>query len=413
MRLVSLLLILRTATARPVLLGLGRYQLQLQIPLLGEKINGEANNNDNAVEMISAPSIGLHFTNSYAMASAHFVNGTTTDLFKMGADVEYNRLLSHWMDMYAQEAGTHAQSPSSAPPPPPTSKSSESNTDLENTITILTPFLSKLHSAITHFEETHGPITHLTPAIFPLTTVHEAIFRTALIRAGLVAPKSDAEAEAEAVLLLRDSDSAYAGLERAAPCFKPTPEYEDNDDDHHEEGAFRCTTRRGGRPCGNAQRKQQQHQQQQQQQHILFLSFDNHSFSAAMTTRHAESLSSSSPSSQRHPHTQQTRLLGYTASSQLGWYNLPVWDTPRAAFWRRMQDAIVRVVGAGGKPPGRIVVLGERGADHEFRKVVEEAVWRAWEVDVEMLVEGEEGDGGLDGEWAVARGAAAVGWKDV
>ena len=116
-----------------------------------------------------------------------------------------------------------------------------------------------------------------------------------------------------------------------------------------------------------------------------------------------------SPSSLSHHNQHQQHHLSYTASSKLGWYDLPVFHTPRAAFWLKMQDAIVSVVGAGGKPPGRIVIMGERGSDAEFRKVVEEAVWRAWEVDVGIMLGGHHDDDG-NGEWAVARGAARVGW---
>ncbi|RMZ73574.1 hypothetical protein GMOD_00008104 [Pyrenophora seminiperda CCB06] len=187
MRLLGLLfvgILGTTAGARPVLLGLGPYQVQVQIPLLGEKLNADSaatttnsnGNGNDGVEMVSgAPSIGLHFTNSYAMASAHFLNGTTVDLFKMQADAGYTVLLSRWMDAYA-ESQTHAQQ-SPVPLPQPTtpasntrrSKTGTATNNDDNPINILTPFLSKLHFAITQFEQTHGPITRLTPVIFPLS----------------------------------------------------------------------------------------------------------------------------------------------------------------------------------------------------------------------------------------------------
>ncbi|EDU39931.1 hypothetical protein L13192_01998 [Pyrenophora tritici-repentis] len=389
MRLLSLLFILCTAGARPVSFGLGPYQFQLQIPLLGEKTNTNTNSNDNGIEMISAPSIGLHFTTSYAMASAHFINGTTTDLFKMSADAEYTMLLSNWMDAYAEEAGTHAQSPSPSSPAPP--HNTEPTTS--NTTNILTPFLSKLYTAITTFEQSHGPITHITPAIFPLTTIHSAIFRTALLNSGLVLPRPASLTDADAVALLKASDAALAGLERAAPpCFKPGSEYEDE--------RPRCSG--GAVGCGDVQTQRQRQQRRRQQmkrldQHVLFLSFDNTSFTASMVAR-----ACSSPSSSPH-----YTHLSYAASSNLGWYNLPVFSTPRALFWKRIQSAIVDVVGAGGKPPGRIMVIGERAGDMEFRGVVEEAVWRAWEVNVRVMI------GKRDGEWGVARGAAEEGWLGV
>ncbi|KAE8842736.1 hypothetical protein HRS9139_02033 [Pyrenophora teres f. teres] len=218
MRLLSLLFVLRTAGARPVSFGLGPYQFQLQVPLLGGKTNTNTNSNDNGVEMVGAPSIGLHFTTSYAMASAYFTNGTTTDLFKMSADAEYTSLLSYWMDTYAEEVGTHAQLPSSPPPPHHNTEPTTSNTtNFDHPTNILTPFLSKLRTAITTFEQSHGPITHITPAIFPLTTIHSTIFRTALLNSGLILPRPASSADTDAVALLRASDAALAGLERAAP----------------------------------------------------------------------------------------------------------------------------------------------------------------------------------------------------
>ncbi|CAA9958651.1 hypothetical protein PTMSG1_02192 [Pyrenophora teres f. maculata] len=390
MRLLSLLFVLHTAGARPVSFGLGPYQFQLQVPLLGGKTNTNTNSNDNGVEMVGAPSIGLHFTTSYAMASAYFTNGTTTDLFKMSADAEYTSLLSYWMDTYAEEVGTHAQLPSSPPPPHHNTEPTTSNTtNFDHPTNILTPFLSKLRTAITTFEQSHGPITHITPAIFPLTTIHSTIFRTALLNSGLILPRPASSADTDAVALLRASDAALAGLERAAPpCFKPSSEHEDEEGSRCHGGAVECADAQTQR-----QRQQRRRQQRKQlDQHVLFLTFDNTSFTAGMVAR-----TCSSSSSHHYAH------LSYTASSTLGWYNLPVFPVPRALFWKNLQDAIVAVVGAGGKPPGRIVVVGERAGDVEFRGVVEEAVWRAWEVDVRVLL------GKRDGEWGVARGAAGVG----
>ena len=48
-----------------------------------------------------APSIGVHFTTSYALAVARYQNGTTRDIIKVEADTEYIGLMSRWMDSYS------------------------------------------------------------------------------------------------------------------------------------------------------------------------------------------------------------------------------------------------------------------------------------------------------------------------
>ena len=84
---------------------------------------------------------------------------------------------------------------------------------------------------------------------------------------------------------------------------------------------------------------------------------------------------------------------------------MPVESLPRARFWAKVQQCVVDAVDETGQPPGRIVMLGSHGGMEEFKGLVEEGLWREWEVDVGMLLHGDKGTGG---EWLTARGAAEL-----
>jgi hypothetical protein len=134
-----------------------------------------------------------------------------------------------------------------------------------------------------------------------------------------------------------------------------------------------------------------------QEQHILFLAFDNNSFSASMHRIPC------------HSTNQTANMISYIARSDLGWWNLPVFEVPRARFWAQVKECVVHAVSGRGKPPGRIVIVGDHGADQEFRQVVEDALWEELEIDAGMLLRGNDG---VDSERLAARGAAELAWRE-
>lgn len=288
---------------------------------------------DNAVgekEFDVAPVIGVQFTTSYALAAARYQNGTMRHLIRVEAGADYIGLMSRWMDSYPQRGLDHHKEEDIVGSPSP------------YTARALSDFFSKLHTAIK--AELGIPFTHITPSIFPILQTQEQEFRDALIHSGLVLSKYPPAVYTEA-------EAAYAGLQSGARNTK-------------------------------------------QSKDVLFLSFDNSSFSA---TRRLFSCD------------HQSSMLSYVAHSELGWWNMPVDEAPRARFWTKVQKCIVDAISEPGTPPGRIVFLGSHGEHEEFRKVVEETFWNELELDIGMLTRGNDE---LDSARLAARGTAILAWRN-
>jgi hypothetical protein len=303
-------------------------QSRQQIPILGEN------------EKEPAPSIGVHFTTSYAVAAARYENGTTKDLAKVTGNAEYIGLMSRWMDSWKAD--------------PSITKSQQAALPTTGDTAILSIFFFGLRTAIETAINTS--VTHIAPTTFPLGPAQEQAFRGALALAGL--PSSD-----DKHAIYREAEAVYTTL-------------------HH----------KSLQPCHPTQR-----------QDILFLAFDNSSFSASTYQLSC------------HPSTtksQQLNLISHIPRSALGWWNMPVDDLPQARFWAKVQDCIIDAVDGLGKPPGRIVLLGSHGADKEFKSVVEKVFWREWEVDVGMLLRGDDKVGLGGREWVAARGAVDLGCRE-
>jgi hypothetical protein len=126
---------------------------------------------------------------------------------------------------------------------------------------------------------------------------------------------------------------------------------------------------------------------------VLFINFDNSSFSASA-------------------HNVATPYGGlvynYIARPELGWWSLPVFEVPRAKFWAEVHEAVVKIASGLWTPPSRIVLMGEHGADKEFREVVEAALWSVLEVDVGMMLQANRAE---DSSSIAARGAAELAWR--
>jgi hypothetical protein len=81
------------------LVGARVVRTQAQIPIVGqvgyvetEIVQSSAQDSTEGI----APSIGVHFTTSYAVAAARYENGTTRDLVRVTGDAEYNDMMSRW-----------------------------------------------------------------------------------------------------------------------------------------------------------------------------------------------------------------------------------------------------------------------------------------------------------------------------
>ncbi|CAG5157012.1 uncharacterized protein ALTATR162_LOCUS4805 [Alternaria atra] len=218
-----------------------------------------------------------------------------------------------------------------------------------NDSVVLATFLSKVHATIG--AQLDSSITQITPTVvFPLRRAQKTLFQSALLLAGFASSK-------ESSTIYPEAYATHAALEHTSCARQTLPE---------------------------------------QHQHVLVIAFDDSSFSASM---HQTSCDAQSP---------QPHMINYVTRSDLGWWNLPVYDAPRAKFWSKLQEAVIHAVSGLGKPPGRIVLSGSHGGDKEFKETVEDALWTELEVDVGTLLGSHQE---ADNEWLAARGAAELGWR--
>jgi 2-keto-3-deoxy-L-rhamnonate aldolase RhmA len=83
------------------LVGARVVQTQQQIPIIGSPGNIDATISrpfslGTTDEWV--PTVGVHFTTSYAVASARYQNGTMRDLGKVVGDAAYVDLMSRWAE---------------------------------------------------------------------------------------------------------------------------------------------------------------------------------------------------------------------------------------------------------------------------------------------------------------------------
>jgi len=70
-----------------------------QVPIIGDSRDVEAKvGTFTLLETVEedAPTVGVHFTTSYAVASVRYLDGTMRDLGKIAGDAEYIDLMSRW-----------------------------------------------------------------------------------------------------------------------------------------------------------------------------------------------------------------------------------------------------------------------------------------------------------------------------
>ena len=123
-------------------------------------------------------------------------------------------------------------------------------------------------------------------------------------------------------------------------------------------------------------------------EHVLFLDFDNSSFSATV---------------QYLQHADQEWSYSNRVEMELGWSNLPVFEISRARFWAQIHEVILEVTGALQRAPNKIVLLGNHGANAEFLEVVKAALWDVLEIDVSLMLSANRAE---DVGMVAARGAA-------
>jgi hypothetical protein len=92
----------------------------------------------------------------------------------------------------------------------------------------------------------------------------------------------------------------------------------------------------------------------------LFLSFDNSSFGAVVQMMQSARW--------------QMTPDAYTVEPNLGWWNLPMDDIPRAKFWTRLREVIVETAQQRDGDLNKVFLFGNHGFEPEFIEIVEQAV---------------------------------------
>jgi hypothetical protein len=223
---------------------------------------------------------------------------------------------------------------------------------------ILSTFMKKVQSSIEI--ELGAPVTSIAPAFPRLSPYVKDDVAEALSFAGLTSTR--VHTGHRDTLVYEESSAAYAGL-----------------------GQGLCESWWNKPSCPS-----------QKHRSVLYFNFDNSTFSVgAMDIQNAF-----------HDRT----IYSHRGDTQLGWWNLPIFEEPRADFWAKISNMIMDVLGPVSHPPSQIVLMGEHGADAEFKDVVEAAMWEKYEFDVgSMLNTGNQGDAGR----LAARGAAELGWLNM
>jgi hypothetical protein len=223
---------------------------------------------------------------------------------------------------------------------------------------VLSEFLQKVRRAVE--EELGEPVERIAPAFPRLSPYNGGDLYDAFAHAGLHSTRMT-----NLVPVYEESYAAYAAL-----------------------GHSLCDASMDYTSCQTYTRKQNH-------ETVLYLNFDNSSFSVG-------AMEQMSPF-------EVSLSLSYSANVQLGWWNLPVFEVPRAKFWANIHEMIAKAVRSIQRPWHKIVLLGEHGADNEFKEVIKAAVWQEMELDVEMMLELVSKD---DIAHLAARGAAELGFRE-
>ncbi|OAK98899.1 hypothetical protein IQ06DRAFT_278590 [Phaeosphaeriaceae sp. SRC1lsM3a] len=278
------------------------------------------------------PAVGVHFTTSYAIAAARYLNGTTQDLAKVEGGAAYVDLVSRWADQ-------------------------ERTVGMEQDAAVLADFMKKTRDVMEIGLDMR--ISHIAPTFPYLPTYANQAVREALSSAGLTSTRAQ----------LLPNELAYDEVTAAEAA--PGHDLHSSAEDH--------TSQMKSAP----------------NQNVLYVNFDNSSFSiGAMSLRNAG---------------QELKPIRYDINTQLGWWNMPVYDIPRAKFWTRIHEMILHGLEPMSRPPNRIVLMGDHGADEEFKQVVTAAVWERYEFDVELMLSAVRKE---DAGRLAARGAAELAWRD-
>ncbi|KAF2832981.1 hypothetical protein CC86DRAFT_338035 [Ophiobolus disseminans] len=308
----------------------------------------------------SAPIVGIHFTTSYAIASARYHNGTMRDLSKIAGDAQYTDTMSRWAngENDISRDCKDIESPQCRRSTAERSQRRQAGLPISHDAEILSVFMTKVHAVIE--KDMGGPINVTAPAFPWLSPKLWDDLKSAIAHSGLLSTRRHG-----AIPVYREANAAYAA--RGYGLCEPST------------NCISCTETLHSKKAET----------------VLYLNFDNSSMSVG-------AMRAGSAFDDR-------ATFSYGTDAKLGWWNLPVFEVPRAKFWAQIHEMIMAVVQPMARPPNKIILFGEHGADDEFKEVAKAAVWEVLEFDVDMMMGAVPKE---DVAYLVARGAAEMGFRD-
>ncbi|KAF2789965.1 hypothetical protein K505DRAFT_327898 [Melanomma pulvis-pyrius CBS 109.77] len=292
--------------------------------------------------------VGIHFSMSYATAAVRYESGKVENLVMLDADANYIRSMARWADGESKRRcdtlwGKLQCSTAQVLRWSKKRLGLPATTDVGALAAFLQQVKTEVETSLEVKAEKKGhpgaiEVSNILPIFPTLPALEEEDIQDALEYVGL----DWVPAVRQSSQFYHETNAAFAGL-----------------------GNGLCKSWKDARECAKQEAAMMT-------EHILFLKFDDVSFSATLqymqTAYH------------------QQGIYAQALDMAHGRDALPVYEIARAKFWARIHEVIVDVAGALQKPPNKIVMMGMFGTDLEFVEVVKAALWEVLEFDVSQLV---------------------------
>ncbi|KAF2030154.1 hypothetical protein EK21DRAFT_100721 [Setomelanomma holmii] len=346
----------------------GVIKTQQQIPIVGNVVPDAgmevAQSKAKDVTGDSLAMVGIHFTSSYAVASVRYPNGTVRYLARVSGDAGYIDLMSRFVDTWRlgglPDPQKRLKRHECIKALLGSSKDDTTGIPLPQDVDTLTTIMKDMRKVVE--PELNAPMPNVAITVPRMPEYLQEEFQEPLRLSGLESAR--AKLERIDTPVYQESNAAYAGL--------------------------------GYGLCRAALEDCSSNSQVNEHDNVLYLNFDNSSFSAGvMALQNAY---------------QDHVMYTYATNVDLGWWNLPVFEAPRAKFWAQIHAMITTALEGWAEykePIIRVMLVGDHGADEELAEVVHQVMLGKCVADayaVDRSVNSEEVT------YLAARGASEMEW---
>ncbi|KAF2018758.1 hypothetical protein BU24DRAFT_418307 [Aaosphaeria arxii CBS 175.79] len=303
-----------------------------------------------------APAIGLHLTSSYAIATLRHKNGTIETLARVKGNAQYVDQMAFWSDFSLRR---NCESESQAILCTMEDAQRFANKAQGRAATVAVKRFATLLSDVKNVVEAklRQEVKYVYPVMPVLAVMEEDDLRDALRYAGLVWSSPNG------ISPYYETTGAYAGM-----------------------GHGLCASFHNISEC-------KKEESTMQLEHVLFLNFDNSSFSAVL-----------------HPMQALNRMRPnvYITEPNLGWWSLAIDQSVRTEQLAQIESVINDVVTPLRIIPSKIILLGDHAHRCEYHGLIKRALWRSLHFDASSLLEANDG---IDSALLAANGAAELAFR--